>query len=319
MPDNVDFRYPPPSLIDHIDPEHAEGYDDFFREIPDTGPQVDDIAGNEELLPELRKMLDTLTEGKAAPHWVALALKEQHESCFLDTSRVCFPNVLIAGEGKQSDSKSALVQSTVYMRQARRTQPWRRFTLGLISTRDELGLLRADAVGIEECVFAKNIGRGVIETIRLALGIMLANDSQLGKHPAFELRDAITPLIPGDDVATGAKRQRPVDDAAETGAKKSRLDATTTSISKQVPPEPQQYRYREANFINLSPLNLHAGTSAAPPSIFYVKHLIEDRGSLVGRSTRIWCVYQEDPDENLRKEHCLPSSEPVYVGPYALK
>ncbi|KAG6883290.1 hypothetical protein C0992_009160, partial [Termitomyces sp. T32_za158] len=69
----------------------------------------------------------------------------------LDLSSVCFPNVLIAGEGKETDMRAAIAQATVYMRQQRRTQPWLRFCLGLMVTKDKMGLLRADATGVEEC------------------------------------------------------------------------------------------------------------------------------------------------------------------------
>ncbi|KAG6892360.1 hypothetical protein C0992_000786, partial [Termitomyces sp. T32_za158] len=143
-----------------------------------------------DLSAQLEYLLKALEED--TPHRlsqsVSADIKDYGTAEFLDLSSVCFPNVLIAGEGNETDMKFASRQAMVYMCQQRRTQPWLRFCLGLMVTKDKMGLLRADATGVEECVFPKNIGRGVIESIRLSLGILLATDQELGQNPSFSLR-----------------------------------------------------------------------------------------------------------------------------------
>ncbi|KAF5372344.1 hypothetical protein D9615_009308 [Tricholomella constricta] len=143
------------------------------------------------------------------PTWFASTVKRYRESRFLDMSRVCLPNVLVPGEGQQTRMGPAVARCSVHMHQQRRTQPWLRFSLGLMATKDELGLLRADATGMEGCVFRKDTGRGVIEAIRLSLGIMLATDQELGHHPAFSLRDTEAPSVPELDATTGDQRPAP--------------------------------------------------------------------------------------------------------------
>ncbi|KAF5367272.1 hypothetical protein D9615_010449 [Tricholomella constricta] len=237
------------------------------------------------------------------PLWVTSAVKKHRESRFLDMSRVCYPNVLVPGEGKQTDMGAALIWCARHMDQQRCVQPWLRFCLGLMATKDELGLLRADATGIEECVFRKDTGRGVIEAIRLSLGIMLATDQELGHHPAFSLRDTEALPVPELDATTSKKRPAP----------------------SSLTPPPAKYRFKEVNFVTLENSKRHLPESSVTSenhTRYYTKYLLEDQSSLVGRCTRIWCAYREVSGcerESLANVHKIDSHMPIFIGPYALK
>ncbi|KAG6880733.1 hypothetical protein C0993_004837, partial [Termitomyces sp. T159_Od127] len=71
-------------------------------------------------------------------------------------------------------------------------------------TKDEMGLIRAHAVGVEQLVFPKDTGRGVIEAIRLAMGVLLATDHELGQHPSFFLRSVKKKFDATEDDDTNA-------------------------------------------------------------------------------------------------------------------
>ncbi|KAG6893186.1 hypothetical protein C0992_010979 [Termitomyces sp. T32_za158] len=292
------------------------------------------------LLAQLEDLLKALEEDTSCHQLspsVSADIKDYGSAEFLDLSSVCFPNVLIAGEGKETDMRAAILQATVYMRQQRRTQPWLRFCLGLMVTKDKMGLLRADATGVEECVFPKNIGRGVIESIRLSLGILLATDQELGQHPSFSLRSVTIVLEEGkeDDVdngdhGQGAKKRRlttsvTMSSGKEPKSKKLRLETSESIPSSPTdpPPQPRRVVSREVNWITLDEGKLHGQhLSDRAPANFYVKYLVEDRGSLAGRCTRVWCVYQEvfESDPLLdRYQNKLSKGKRVMKGPYALK
>ncbi|KAF5372389.1 hypothetical protein D9615_009292 [Tricholomella constricta] len=206
-------------------------------------------------LEELSTQLE-MNQLPTPPTWVASAVKKYHESRFLDMSRVCLPNALVPGEGKQTDMGAALIWCAGHMHQQRRTQPWLRFSLGLMATKDELGLLRADAIGMEECVFRKDTGRGVIEAIRLLLGIMLATDQELGHHPAFSLRDTEVLSVPELDATTGDKRPAPSADTDDQPDLKKARTADASPITRY-PAPPAKYRFKEVNFITLENSKRH--------------------------------------------------------------
>ncbi|KAG6869432.1 hypothetical protein C0995_003122, partial [Termitomyces sp. Mi166 len=165
-----------------------------------------------------------------------------------------------------------------------------------MATKDKLGLLRADAIGIEECVFPKNVGRGVIESIRLSLVILLATHQELGQHPSFSLRSVTVPnasIKESGDVnstaAVGTKRTA-VDNNDDRSSKKqrSRTSGNIPSTPTSSPALPKRFTHREVNWITLDKESLHGRPpSDDTPTTFYVKYLIEDRGSLVGRCTRV--------------------------------
>ncbi|KAF5372297.1 hypothetical protein D9615_009302 [Tricholomella constricta] len=285
----------------------------------DTEPDPQLLSNLEELSTQLKaKQLPI------PPTWLARAVKKHHDSRFLDTSHVCFPNVLVPGEGKQTRMGAAVARCAVHMDQQRRTQPWLRFSLGLMATKDELGLLRADATGMEECVFRKDTGRGVIEAIRLLLGIMLATDQELGHHPAFSLRDTEVLSVPELDATTGDKRPAPSADTDDQPDLKRARTADASPITRY-PAPPAKYRFREVNFVTLENSKRHLpepSVSSENHTRYYTKYLLEDRGSLVGRCTRIWCAYREvcgSEKESLASVHKIDPDMPIFIGPYALK
>ncbi|KAG6894398.1 hypothetical protein C0992_006273 [Termitomyces sp. T32_za158] len=293
-----------------------------------------------DLLAQLEDLLKALEED--TPHHrlsqsVSRDIKEYGTAEFLDLSSVCFPNVLIAGEGIETDMRFASRQAMVYMCQQRRTQPWLRFCLGLMVTKDKMGLLRADATGVEECVFPKNICHGVIESIRLSLGILLATDQELGQHPSFFLRSVMKVLEEDrdDDIGNvdhdqGAKKRRLIPSVTMFSGKERKSKKLRSQTSEPIPssptdppPQPRRIVSREVNWITLDEGKLHGQhLSDRAPANFYVKYLVEDRGSLVGRCTRVWCVYQEvfESDPLLdRYQNELSKRNRVMKGPYALK
>ncbi|KAG6876484.1 hypothetical protein C0992_012810 [Termitomyces sp. T32_za158] len=278
-----------PEGHDELLDDEAKGDDeDINMSYEEDGP-VADLAS---ILEELLKNLEMDSHRRLSSSMSA-DVEDYGTATFLDLSSVCFPNLLITGEGKKTNMRSAAVQATVHMRQQRRTQPWLRFCLGLMATKDEMGLLRADGTGVEKFIFPKNLGHGVFESIRLSLGILLATDQELGQHPSFYLR-SVTKFRP-----------------------------TIPSTPTNFPDIPHRLISREVNWIILQEEKLHGKhLFDRAPTVFYVKHLIEDRGSLVGRCTRVWCVYQEvfnsDPLFN-RYRNVLPAGSCVMKGPYALK
>ena len=264
---------------------------------------------------------------------VAADVKQYDDARYLDTSFVCFPNLLAPGEAKIAEVRSAVTQVTIYMRQQRRTQSWLRFCLGLVATKDKMGLLRADATGVEECIFPKNQGRGVIEAIRLSLGILLATDEELGQHPSFSLRSV---KIANADyekdhpiAAVGTKRPA-IGDDDEGNSRNSKKQRSQTSNKKgsdspTYPSRPKYFTSREVNWIVIDDKprlsrTSHGTFTGETRTTFYVKYLVEDRGSLVGRCTRVWCVYQEVTESDpIVIQHQIPKGRRIFQGPYALK
>jgi hypothetical protein len=113
--------------------------------------------------------------------------RDQESRTMADLSRVCWPEVEHAIESKLSNNSEALMQTLLYMRVQRRSQPWLRSVVGLFMTKSLLGILRSDAVGVEQCIVNKSTSRGVLDTIRICLGLALASDTERGYHPFFEL------------------------------------------------------------------------------------------------------------------------------------
>ncbi|KAG6918213.1 hypothetical protein DXG01_015806 [Tephrocybe rancida] len=234
---------------------------------------------------------------------------QEYDACrFLDSSRVCTAGILMPGETKQDDMVSTVVQCAVHIRHQQNAQPWLTFSLGLLMTEDGFGLLRADALGLEECSFSKETGRGVIETIRLALGIILATDQELGAHPGFTFREVETPssaLMP----EKGSNPEPP----------KKRL--------KKLQSDPLVYRHREVNFITLAHNKLHLApfdlrSDVLGKHTYYARYLLHQSSSIVGRRSRVWCVYKETdnpPNMHLTPVPDISTTSLVFSGPYALK
>ncbi|KAG6897971.1 hypothetical protein C0993_007202 [Termitomyces sp. T159_Od127] len=313
---------------------NEEGLIDSLSFTPEGHDELlDDVTNGKYNAKEDDEDMNISSEAEDSSDDLLLQLKEILENLKTDSSHRVLSSSVSADvedyEGKQTDMRSATVQATVYIRQQRRTQPWLRFCLGFMATKDKMGLLRADATGVEECIIPKNIGRGVIESIRLSLGILLATDQELEQHPSFYLR--LVTKSTAEPTTVAADNTRPaVDDHNDRSPKKMRSQTSGSVPSMAIPstptksPDPPQcLTFREVNWIILHEGKLHGQhLSNRAPTIFYVKHLIEDRGSLVGRCTRVWCVYQEvlnsDPILD-RYRNVLPAGSCVMKGPYALK
>ncbi|KAJ7834657.1 hypothetical protein B0H14DRAFT_3709268 [Mycena olivaceomarginata] len=138
---------------------------------------------------------------------------------------------------------------------------------GLVITTRIIGVLRADTLSIEQCTFDRDCSRGVLDSIRICLGLVRATSLQRGQHEDFELADTKT-LAPGH-----LKSKKGQDVFA---------------------PEASAVEYNHRT----------------PDITFYIHHLVQDNGSLIGRCPRIFCVWREtESDGGVR----------CFVGPYALK
>ncbi|KAJ7269870.1 hypothetical protein C8J57DRAFT_1323767 [Mycena rebaudengoi] len=210
---------------------------------------------------------------------------EQARRTHLDMTKFCWPEVELTAEAKFSDLGHSLVQELVYMRQQRRTQPWMRSILGLVVTAKVVGVLRADTLGVEQCVFDRACSRGVLDTVRICLGLVWSDAFQRGQHPAFQLFPTRT---------LGPPHLKP---------NLSDVFSTNDPMVK--------YRHRTVRFITLRGDRVYyPRDSTTPETRFYVHHLVQDMGSLVGRCGRIFCVSRESESE---------SGVRTFVGPYALK
>ncbi|KAJ6584948.1 hypothetical protein B0H19DRAFT_1059269 [Mycena capillaripes] len=208
--------------------------------------------------------------------------KEQEKRNYLDMSRFCWPEAQLTVEAKLSDLHNAILQELVYMRQQRRTQPWMRSTLGLVMTTKIVGILRADSLGIEQCTFSRDCSRGVLDTVRICLGLVRSNCLQRGQHEAFELSDTTT-------LAPPHLKTKP----SKTQPSKTGVDSDLDVFGAEAPAV--EYIHR---------------TARKPDVTYYVHHLVQDNGSLVGRCPRIFCVSRKTESKDTVRR---------FVGPYALK
>jgi hypothetical protein len=224
-------------------------------------------------------------------------IKQETQNTGLMLQRVSWPGIELSGEAKISDRHGAVKQLLAYTRALRRTQAWRYFTIGLVATSSHCGLLRADPLGVEQCLVPNASSHGVLELIRIALGITQSSGFDLGRHPAFTLRDVEV-------------RSQPAN--------------LTPKAKETIKAFPTKLLSREAEFVTIQPQpkqprqeddHQHFTSSAcpfAPATTYFVHHLMEDRGSLTGRSTRVFVVSREatpDPTTGRRQ----------FVGPFALK
>ncbi|KAJ7498626.1 hypothetical protein FB451DRAFT_1202557 [Mycena latifolia] len=248
----------------------------------------------------------TFTTAQKSAYGPAIAAFEnwfnEQESCqYLDMSRFCWPELELTGEAKLSDIHNAILQELVYMRQQRRTQPWMRSIVGLIITTQTIGLLRADTLGIEQCTFARDGSRGVLDIIRICLGLGRSSCIQRGQHPAFELFDTSTLGPPHLKSKVGK--------ASKTRPSKMAVDP---DVDVFAPADPTvRYTHRTVRFIKLRGDRVHHSPDLTKPDVtYYVHQLVQDSGSLVGRCPRIFCVSREIEGQGDVRH---------FVGPYALK
>jgi hypothetical protein len=301
----------------------------------------------------------------------------QVERDFVDRARLCWPALLHVGEVKNSIRYKAIREELVYMRLQRRSQPWLQSVIGIIATSDDIGILRADPLGVEQCLVNRSSSRGAMESIRMCLGLVLMSNVERGRHPCMILKDTETPnpnfqnpaCFKSASLPSGSSRplkrksssdlggsvapSRPspshsphihspaaADDVgaalpepctAPTMANRSpKLGAAFTPSSPAVVPH---FIHPRIRFIELPTTDMHfpprsEKCDAPDKTRYYVHHIINDRGSLVGRSARIFCVSREvdvnvDPEDPDAKFVDLfadtPADSKTYVGAYALK
>jgi hypothetical protein len=100
---------------------------------------------------------------------------------------VNFPNLGAVGEVKNSKKTAGKNQLNRFIREVKRTQPWRRFAFGFVITRHELRLVRSDQCGTEETTIKLQSGRGPLDLVRVLVALALATDEELGFDSRFEL------------------------------------------------------------------------------------------------------------------------------------
>ncbi|KAJ6589910.1 hypothetical protein DFH09DRAFT_1307372 [Mycena vulgaris] len=242
----------------------------------------------------LPQVLDFTPQQRSA-HSQAIAdflgwFKSQATRDHLDLWRFCWPEVQLTGEAMLSNLQNALLEQYVYMRQQRRTQPWMRWIIGLVVTTSEIGLIRADTLGVEQCTFGKNSSRGALDVIRICLGLVRSKHADRGQHEGFVLFDTTSVGPP--------HIQSPSADSDGFGTGEPKV----------------KYTHRTVRFINLRGDKLHyPPDDAAKDVTFYVHHFMHDNGSLVGRCPRIFCVSREVAGPKGE----VPTR--LFVGPYVLK
>lgn len=143
-------------------------------------------------------------------------------------------------------------------------------------------------MAVEQCIFNKNSGRGVINTVRIALGSVLSEPQERGQHPNFFL----------DREPTEVSSENPsVGDSAPPPKKHCHKKIT--------------YKYRAVRFINLPSQAIHFRPGHTKPTAvnYYVLYIVQDRGSLVGRCPRIFCVSRELSDDEKQAESFTTSEQ----------
>jgi hypothetical protein len=219
----------------------------------------------------------------------------QMTGCMLQ--RMSWPEVVFTGVAKETELIESAAEALTYARAQRRVQPWLEYTIGLVATKTRCGMLRADPVGVEWCLLDQTSSHGVLEVVRLALGILLSGEDSLGLHPAFTLKHI----------------ERDLPDRAIPIAKEQRPGCATVEI------QATKLKHRTVAFITLDSRDTSAvQQSSSAPSLpapyvnYYVHRLMEDRGSLIGRSTRIFVVSRETTSDRRTRTR-------QFDGPFILK
>jgi hypothetical protein len=231
----------------------------------------------------------------------------------VNTDFICWEGFASTGEVKSADLRAAIPQSMVYMEQQRLAQPHLRFVIGLAITGRDFTLTRADGMGVEHATLNMTKDSGALEMVRAAMGFALADDITLGRSPGFELREKTCRRFVTPEQKTQAlvNRDHPDIGPATQVRESGHDDAHTMKTAKfpaffQTPPDENGKKER-----------------------YYLDYLADNRGSLVGRSTRVWCAYRQITalddldavdvrDRNIARE-ALQTNKEVFVGPFALK
>jgi hypothetical protein len=154
----------------------------------------------------------------------------------------------------------------------------------MVITTKEIGILRADSLGVEQSTFQKDSSRGVLDIVRICCGLARSTAIHRGQHESFHLHDTTT--------------------LAPPHLKPSSPDPF---IAKEAE---MKYTHRAVRFITLKGDRIHYPQNETQDVTFYVHSLLQDNGSLVGRCPRIFCVSREVGGDGATRS---------FIGPYALK
>jgi hypothetical protein len=255
---------------------------------------------------------------------------EQEARDHLDLRYVCWPMVEGVGAVRHRDKSQATTQELGYMCKQLRAQPWLRFAVGWFATDDLLGTVRADPIGVEQCVVNRWSSRGALETVRFALGFTVATHGERGHHPAFTLeRVDVRPDVPvernqhpaqpyssqsprkrshsktaeessstaSDETSRTTRKKAKIDEVA--GSKADEESATITGVADSDDPAHPDIRYsRHIRFITLAHSARHYPKLEPTERLntctqYFVHHLVHNRRSVSGRSARVFCVSRE--------------------------
>ncbi|KAJ7642752.1 hypothetical protein DFH06DRAFT_1477470 [Mycena polygramma] len=103
----------------------------------------------------------------------------------LDEGYANWTRTRVVVELKSSNLDDAIQQTHLHLRALHRAQPWLAAAHGIAMTENRLCLIRSDSAGCEECSFKLSTGRGNVDTIRIALGTVTAEDHEFGHNPSF--------------------------------------------------------------------------------------------------------------------------------------
>jgi hypothetical protein len=259
--------------------------------IQDHFPLLPDIEEGSWLTPNGLPM-DHKEKNAVSEWW-----KIQLSLVSLGKKRYGWSHVQVTGEARLFQKGAAINQALVYMRALRLAQPWRCFVIGLTINKTEIGIIRADPNGAEQCFVDHSSLRGMIEMVRMTLGMMMASDQDLGHHPWMELG---------------------------TISRAKNLEAERQQSSGSNKKQKVEFEHQVVQYINIPASASHHPSLApddsrildCPSARYFVHEFLEDRGSLVGRCSRLFVVSRQvkPPADTVPR-----SSAPHFEGPYILK
>ncbi|OZJ01664.1 hypothetical protein BZG36_05616, partial [Bifiguratus adelaidae] len=98
-----------------------------------------------------------------------------------------YQQVCAVGEIKQTGKKhKARNQLRKYLRELKRSQPWRRFGIAFYVSSFTFGILRGDQSGVEEATFDIRTHQGAINLVRVIFWLCMADSTYLGDDESIE-------------------------------------------------------------------------------------------------------------------------------------
>ncbi|KAJ7654463.1 hypothetical protein DFH06DRAFT_1329738 [Mycena polygramma] len=174
---------PKHSLSDHLDPIYTTA-----DSVPEEN--LDQDAVDRTIISDLQ------TAHRATSHLLLVPVAEaawrKYEESIskgntdsLDEGYANWTRTRVVVELKSSNLNDAIQQTHLHLRTLHRAQPWLAAAHGIVMTEKRLCLICSDAAGCEECSFKLSTGRGIVDTIRIALGTVTAEDHEFGHNPSF--------------------------------------------------------------------------------------------------------------------------------------